>query len=311
MSATQKLVLALALAVLTLTPPLMDSSYFTGVLTVCLIYALWAMSWDFFSGLTGRENFGYTLFIGVGAYVSGYLNVNYGIHPWLDVLSAIGVSMLVALLVGLATLRLSGPYFALAMLAVATIVQRLMLIFWEYTGGEEGIQGILPLVANPLAYYYLVLALVVLVGLGLLALAHTPFGLLLRAIRGDDAACRAAGIDTAFYKVASLLLSAAVAGLGGGLYAHYQMQVSPQLFSVMMLMSIVTMVYVGGIGSIYGAAGGAILLSFLGEMLRSFGPYRLLVYGIVLILVLFFMPNGLMAPIWRRCGRVGGREPRR
>ena len=300
--------LAIALLVLALVPPLVGSSYLTGVLCVCLIYAIWAMSWDFFSGLTGRENFGYTLFVGVGAYVSGYLNVNYGLNPWLGAGMAIGLTTLVALVVGLATLRLSGPYFALAMLAMATIVQRMMLIFWEYTGGEEGIQGVMPLLANPLAYYYLVYAVAIVTGLALLAVSRSRFGLLLRAIRGDDASCQAAGINTAFYKVASLLVSGAVGGLGGVLYAHYQMQVSPQLFSVLMLMSIITMVYVGGIGSIYGAAGGAILLSFLGEMLRGFGPYRLLVYGIVLILVLFFMPNGLVAPLWRRLG--GGEKPR-
>ena len=308
MNRTQATGLAAALLLLALTPPLIGSSYLTGVLTVCLIYAIWAMSWDFFSGLTGRENFGYTLFVGIGAYASGYLNVNLGVGPWLGALLAIGLTTVAALIVGLATLRLSGPYFALAMLAMATMVQRLMLIFWEVTGGEEGIQGIAPLLADPLAYYYLVYALAIATGLALLAVARTRWGILLRAIRGDDASCQAAGINTAFYKVASLLLSGAVGGLGGVLYAHYQMQVSPQLFSVLMLMSIITMVYVGGIGSIYGAAGGAILLSFLGEMLRGFGPYRLLVYGIVLILVLFFMPNGLVAPLWRRLGSREGRR---
>ena len=101
-------------------------------------------------------------------------------------------------------------------------------------------------------------------------------GLLLRAIRGDEATCQAAGINVTFYKIASLMISAAFAGLGGALYAHYQLQVSPPLFSVVVSITIIIMVYVGGIGSIYGPVRGAILLTLLTEMLRGFGEYRLL-----------------------------------
>ena len=103
-----------------------------------------------------------------------------------------------------------------------------------------------------------------------------------------------------FYKIASLMISAAFAGLGGALYAHYQLQVSPPLFSVVVSITIIIMVYVGGIGSIYGPAMGAILLTLLTEMLRGFGEYRLWIYTLTLMLILFFLPNGLIAPLWRR-----------
>ena len=293
--------LAIAAALIAL-PPLIGSAYFVGILTVALIYAIWAMSLDCFSGLSGRENFGHSLFIGVGAYAAGYCSGVFGLSPWLGLPAGMLVAVAAGVLLGFPTLRLRGPYFALAMLSGAAIAQRLLLIFWDKTGGEEGIQGLLPLIASPIAYYYFVLLVTVLSGVILVSLARSRWGVLLRAIRGDEATCQAAGIDVTFYKISGLLVSAAFAGLGGVLYAHYQLQVSPQLFSITLVMSILTMVYVGGISSVYGAAGGAIVLSLLGELLRGLGAYRLLVYGLILILVLFFLPGGAVAPLWRRLG---------
>ncbi|MEP6557014.1 MAG: branched-chain amino acid ABC transporter permease, partial [Burkholderiales bacterium] len=126
-------------------------------------------------------------------------------------------------------------------------------------------------------------------------------------IRGDEATCQAAGINVTFYKIASLVISGALAGLGGAMYAHYQLQVSPQLFAVVTSITIITMVYVGGMGTVYGPAGGAILLVLLTELLRDFGEWRLMIYSCTLILILFFLPNGLIAPIWRRISGSGVR----
>jgi branched-chain amino acid transport system permease protein len=106
----------------------------------------------------------------------------------------------------------------------------------------------------------------------------------------------------------SLMISAAFAGLGGALYAHYQLQVSPQLFAVVTSITIITMVYVGGMGSIYGAVGGALLLTMLTEGLRNMGEWRLMVYSVLLILILFFLPHGFIAPLWQRIRR-GGQKP--
>jgi len=132
---------------------------------------------------------------------------------------------------------------------------------------------------------------------------------ILRAIRGDEATCQAAGINVTYYKIASLMISAAFAGAGGAMYAHYQLQVSPQLFAVVTSITIITMVYVGGMASIYGPVGGAILLVLLTELLRNFGEWRLMIYSCTLILILFFLPNGLIAPTWRRLrASLGARE---
>ena len=288
-------------------PLIFGGNYLIGVLTVSVIYGIWAVSWDFMSGLTGRENFGHSLFIGVGAYTAGFLNTTFGFSGWWSLPAAMVMAMVFALVIGVPTLRLKGPYFALAMLSGAVIMQRLMLIFWEQTGGEEGINGIEPLIRSQLGFYYFALAALVLVTALLLALARSHWGLILRAVRGDEATCQAAGINVTFYKIASLMISAAFAGAGGAIYAHYQLQVSPQLFAIVTSITIITMVYVGGMASIYGPVGGAILLVLLTELLRNFGEWRLMIYSCTLILILFFLPNGLIAPTWRRVKAKLGR----
>jgi branched-chain amino acid transport system permease protein len=289
-------------------PLVFGGNYLIGVLTVSVIYGIWAVSWDFMSGLTGRENFGHSLFIGVGAYTAGFLNTSFGFNGWWSLPAAMVMATVFALVIGIPTLRLKGPYFALAMLSGAVIMQRLMLIFWEQTGGEEGINGIEPLIRSQLGFYYFALASLVLVTALLLALARSSWGLILRAVRGDEATCQAAGINVTYYKIASLMISAACAGAGGAMYAHYQLQVSPQLFAVVTSITIITMVYVGGMSSIYGPVGGAILLVLLTELLRNFGEWRLMIYSCTLILILFFLPNGLIAPAWRRVKALVGRK---
>jgi branched-chain amino acid transport system permease protein len=261
------------------------------------------------SGLTGRENFGHSLFIGVGAYTAGFLNVQFGVGPWWSLPASMLVAMFFGLILGFPTLRLRGPYFALAMLSAAVIMQRLMLIFWEFTGGEEGIQDIKPLIKNQLHYYWFVLSLLGLTTLLLAWMARSRWGLILRAIRGDEATCLAAGLPITTYKIVSLIISAGFAGLGGALYAHYQLQVSPQLFAVVTSITIITMVYVGGMGTIFGPVGGALLLTLMTEGLRDFGEWRLMIYSLMLIFILFFLPNGIVAPTWNKLRNWRSREP--
>lgn len=303
----------LAVAALVALPLVFKSTYILGVATVALCYAIWAASWDFMSGLTGRENFGHALFIGVGAYAFGFANVTFALPPWAGLLIGPPLAVVFSLVVGLPTLRLSGPYFALAMLSSSVVMQKLAIIFASYTGGQDGLNGISPILASQRSSYYLTLAILVATVAILKYLALSPMGTLLRAIRGDEATCQAAGINVNFYKTVALMISAAFAGLGGGLYANYQLQVGPDLFEVALAINIIVMVYVGGMGSIWGAAGGAMLLVGLTESLRAFSEYRLWVYTLLLILILFFIPKGVLAPAWAaiRNAVAGGRAKAR
>src|SRR3954451_6190771 len=139
-------------------PFVFPSNYLIGVLTVSVMYGIWAVTWDFMSGLIGRENFGHALFIGVGAYTAGLLNTTFGFNGWGGLPASMATAVVFALLIGLPTLRLKGPYFALAMLSGSVIMQRLMLIFWESTGGEEGLNGLTPLIKSQIGFYYFGLA---------------------------------------------------------------------------------------------------------------------------------------------------------
>jgi branched-chain amino acid transport system permease protein len=291
-------------AVLAAVPWFFSSGYIIGVMTVALCFGIWAASWDFMSGLTGRENFGHSLFIGAGAYTAGFLNVNIGASPWWSLLVSPLVAVAFSLAFGFPTLRLRGPYFALAMLSGAALMQNLTVIFSGYTGGQDGLNGLDPILDSTLAYYYLTLALAVFTTVVLKLIASSSWGTILRAIRGDEASCEAAGINVTFYKIASLMVSAAFAGLGGALYAHYQLQVGPDLFAVVLSINIIVMVYVGGLGTIYGPVGGAILLNVLTESLRVFSEYRLWIYTLLLVFILFCMPQGLVAPLWQRIRRL-------
>lgn len=288
------------LALLAGLPPLLHSHYLTGVLIVCAIDGIWAASWDFFSGLTGRENFGQALFIGGGAYAAAFLNGNFGLNPWFSIPAGIAVAVVFALLVGFPTLRLKGPYFALATLASAAIMQQVAINLWQYTGGSEGIYGLDTLIESTLGFYYFVLALLVATVVVLGLIARSRWGTIMRAIKGDETACQAAGINVTFYKIASLAVSAAFAGLGGVLFAHYQQAVTPDDFDVFLSISVIIMAYVGGLGTIWGAACGGILLNLMLELMRGLGEYRLWVYYLILMVVLFFMREGLVAPLWRR-----------
>ena len=205
----------LAAIVLAGVPWLFGSGYILGVMTVALCFGIWAASWDFMSGLTGRENFGHSLFVGAGAYTAGFLNVNFAVNPWWSLIAAPLVAIAFSLAVGFPTLRLRGPYFALAMLSSAAVMQNLTIIFSRYTGGQDGLNGLEPILDSTLAYYYLTLFFLVVTTVILKLVANSSWGTILRAIRGDEASCQAAGINITFYKIASLVISAACAGLGG------------------------------------------------------------------------------------------------
>jgi branched-chain amino acid transport system permease protein len=293
------------LLVLLVLAPRFLGGYALSVLILCCLWAALAMSWDFMSGQTGRENFGHGMFIGTGAYAAAFLNLNAGVAPWPSVFAGAGCAVAVSLVVGLPTLRLQGPYFALATLAVAAILQRLTIIFWEQTGGEEGLSGLTPIAATPAAFYSIALAFLAVTAAVLIGLAASPWGILLRAIRGDELACEASGISTTLHKMAALVVSAFFAGAGGALYAFFQLQAGPYLFGVPTSLSVIIMSYVGGIGSVYGAIGGAFVLTASSEGLRRFGEYRLLFHSLVLILILFFLPGGLVAPLWRKLKGLG------
>jgi branched-chain amino acid transport system permease protein len=293
------------LLALALLPLAVRDRYFLSVFTLATLYAAIAASWDLLSGYTGRENFGHAMFIGTGAYTAALFNTRLHLPPVLGIAAGGGAVVALAILVGVPTLRLRGPYFALATLAGAGIMERLALLLWPLTGGEDGVYGVRPLSLSAPTTYLTTLAFMAAVVVGLYWATRSEWGMVLRAIRANEEACEASGLNTTVYKMGALLLSALPAGLAGGLYAHVQEHVGPAVYSAALSVTVIIMTVIGGIGTIYGAAAGGFLLTALGEVLRGFGPYRLLLFTAILLPVILFWPRGVVVQV---VGRLRGGE---
>jgi len=276
-----------------LLPFFTDSPYILGVITMASLYAVWAMSWDIFSGYTGEINFGYAFFIGTAAFVGAIFGTRLGLTPWLSIAIGALTAMLLAFILGILTLRLRGPYFTIITMAINIAFSELALVLWKWTGGEEGIAGIEPLTDGPASDYYVTLIFSFVVFVVLVILSRSKHGHILIAIRENEDAAEASGINTIIYRVLMFGLSAFIAGIGGGLHIHIQMHASHDLLSLSLSTMILIMAIFGGMGTIIGPMFGAYCLSILSELLRNLAEYRMLIYTGILVLTIFYAPNGI------------------
>jgi branched-chain amino acid transport system permease protein len=294
--------LSLLVAALFLFPLVYDDAYLMSVLVLACIYTVYVAAWDLLSGYTGQENFGFALFIGTGAYLVGFITkFSGGIAPlWGIPLGGLAAAV-IGLALGIPCLRLKGPYLALATLAAAAIADRLAIIFSKYTGGEDGIYGVEFLTGDPLTDYYAALVFMVVSVSILYITGRSHIGLLLKAIREDEAAAEAGGVNATVYKVAAFVVSAWFGGMAGAFNAHYLGYVGPDaVLASHISLNIIIMAIVGGAGTIINAALGAFVLAVAADYLKNFGEYHLLIYTSLLILVLLFMPKGIFTTIGAR-----------
>jgi branched-chain amino acid transport system permease protein len=292
---SRALVLVWVIALLGL-PAVYADAYVLRVLTMTCLYAIFVASWDLLAGYTGQVNFGHALFFGAGAYTSGLLSVKLGLSPWYTIWAAAGVGMLFGFLVGYLCLRLRGSYLSLATLAFPLIALGLLFAFPGFSGGELGISGLRRLAVTPVANYYIAAVSMLAIVLALWALADSKFGLVLHAIRDDEVAARASGINTLRYKMAAFAISGAAAGFAGALFAHYLRVAGPSSLEVALSFQVVIWGIFGGLATIYGPVAAVFLLYPLTEWLgsfKAFGEMRLLIFAVIVLLVLLFMPRGL------------------
>ncbi|MDF2500864.1 MAG: branched-chain amino acid transporter permease [Anaerosporomusa subterranea] len=301
MTVSSKL-LSLLVAALFLFPLVYDDAYLMSVLVLACIYTVYVAAWDLLSGFTGQENFGFALFIGTGAYLVGFITkFGGGIAPLWGILLGGLAAASIGLALGIPCLRLKGPYLALATLAAAAIADRLAIIFSKYTGGEDGIYGVEFLTGDPLTDYYAALVFMVVSVSILYMIGRSHIGLLLKAIREDETAAEAGGVNTTLYKVAAFVVSAWFGGMAGAFNAHYLGYVGPDaVLASHISLNIIIMAVVGGAGSIINAALGAFVLAVAADYLKHFGEYHLLIYTSLLILVLLFMPKGIFSTLGAR-----------
>jgi branched-chain amino acid transport system permease protein len=277
-------------------PFVYSDAYVLRILTMTCLFAIFAASWDLLAGYTGQVNFGHALFFGAGAYTSALASLKLGVSPWLTVWLGAAVAALCGYLSGFLCLRLRGSYLSLATLAFPLIALGLLFAVPDFSGGELGVSGLQRLVAGATANYYLACISMLVVVFGLWALADSRFGIVLHAIRDDEVAARASGINTPRYKLAVFALSAAAAGFAGALLAHYLRVAGPSTLEVALSFQVVIWGIFGGVATIYGPVVAVFILYPLTEWLASFkhfGELRLLIFAVIVLLVLLFMPRGL------------------
>ncbi len=278
------------------------------MLTMLFLYAVLAHGWNILGGYAGQTSIGHGLFFGVGAYASTLLVIKLGINPWLGMLAGAFMAAALGVAISIPCFRLRGHYFVIATLVVAESAYQLF-VGWDWVGGAIGLQ--LPMAAegfrnfqfhrNKEAYYYIALALLVVVTAGIWFMQRSRFGYILRAIRDDEEAARSLGFSTIYYKLAAMALSAGLVGMCGVFYAQYVLYIDPaSVLSLSLSVLMALIVILGGAGTVAGPILGAAILVPLSEYSRVIfsGSGRnvdLLIYGLLIMIIAVYRPDGLMS----------------
>lgn len=282
-------------------PLITQEPYFLRTIILACIFAIFAMSWDVLSGFTGQLSLGHGLFFGVGAYAAALLNIHLDWPPCLTVPAGAILSVLCGLLVGIPALRLRGMYLGLVTLAFPIILTSFVYMFSDFTGGELGIFGLKSLSQSMNLNYYLVIIIFVVSAYIMYKItdAESKFlriGIILHAIREDEIAARTSGIRTTRYKFIAFAASGFFSGIAGGLYAHFLRVAGPSTLELFFSFQVILWTIFGGTATIYGAVVGVFVLYPMMEVLSIFkwgDQYRLIIFALILMLTIFFMPEGI------------------
>ncbi len=286
--------------------PHIINPYIYQLVMLCGINVILAVSLNLVNGFTGQFSIGHAGFMAVGAYVSAMFSLQLG-RAWVTALAgagvpeviAQGVALFVALvaggivsaiagyIVGLPSLRLRGDYLAIVTLGFGEII-RVLILNIDAVGGARGLPGI----PGWASFFWVGLSVVAVITLSI-RLANSTHGRALFAIRDDEVAAEALGVDTTRYKVTAFVLGAFFAGVAGGLFAHYLSYLSPNSFTFLKSIEVIAMVVLGGMGSVSGSVLAAIVLTLLPEVLRPIKEYRMVIYSLMLIILMVTRPQGL------------------
>jgi len=282
--------------------PLFIKSYWLHVSIMALYYALLASSWTMLAGFAGQFSFATMALAGISAYTSALLVLKAGIPIWLGMIAGALMATVVGLLVGALVLRMSGPYLALFTIAFSEIVRITLNAEYQLTRGDMGLTvPHLYATVSKVPYYYTILGLLVASLVIMWAILRSRYGLFFRAIREDEQAAAAMGVNTVRYKILAFVISSFFAGVAGGFFAHYIGTLTPNsIMEIPRMGLVIAMSVIGGIESLAGAVAGATVVEFLQEYLRVIGMWRFVIFGLALVLILRFSQNGLIYPLYQR-----------
>ena len=292
--------LLLVLLILLIFVPFALNNYYIDILTITGIYAILALGLNIVVGLAGLLDLGYIAFYAIGAYSYGILNTEFGIPFWPALLIGGLLAAFAGMFLGMITLRLRGDYLAIVTLGFLMIVHLILNNWDSLTHGPNGILGISSpsigkfVFSEPIHFYYLILAISILAIFIINRINNSRIGRAWIAIREDEIAASAMGINVTTMKILAITLGASWAGVAGVFFAGRYSFISPESFTFLETVIVLSMVVLGGMGSIPGVILGAALLIILPEVLRGFQDYRMLVFGGAMVLMMVFRPQGLI-----------------
>ncbi len=292
---------ALWLVLIVLTPFLHLSRVQMRLGTMICLYAMLGMGLNVLIGYTGLVSLGHAGFYGLGAYVCALMQVKLGVNFWVALLCAGCFCALIGFLLGLPSLRLSGSYLSIVTLGFCEIVQMILKQWESVTNGNYGVRNIpkpkffgLELNLSNGGFLVTIMVLMTLTGLACLALRNSNTGRTWRAIKDDDLAATMMGINTSRYKILAFVVSAFITGLAGGFYSVVNGYIEPTNFVFNVSILILSVVIVGGLGTIRGMIFGAAILQLFPEVFRFLNEWRFVVYGLLLVLMMRFRPQGAL-----------------
>ncbi len=309
--------LVVAAAAAAVLPFLLGSGYAVGLAAEIGIYTIVALGLNLLMGYAGQVSLGQAAFVGIGAYTSAILTAKVGLSPWLSMVAGVTLSGLTAAVVGVPLLKLRGHYLAMGTLGFGVIMNILMVQWEDLTRGTVGIWGIPPLSIGGFAFdtdlrfYYVVAGAVILCMAMASNIINSRVGRAMRAVHGSEVAAGTSGVDTGRYKLQVFILSGAMAGLAGSLYAHHFRYIEPASFGFGHSIEFVVMVVIGGMASIWGAIFGAGAVTLIAEQVRRSLQYSPIIFGFVLVAIMIFMPWGLWRggmDVLRRLGWARSRQ---
>jgi branched-chain amino acid transport system permease protein len=289
------------LAFVAVLPALVANEYWRGVVIVSMYFAMLAAAWNLLAGYTGQFSLAPATFGMIGGYTTGLLSYHLGAPPHVGIPVAVVIAGLIGLVLGRVVMRLRGPYLALTTLSFAEIMRLVISNSIEFTRGDLGL-SVPGLMNNRLAWYYLFLAVLLTMQIGFFLLLRSRAGLYLQAIRDDEIAAASRGVTIVLWKTNAFALSAAISGLAGALYGHFAQLVSPELGLISQTGLIISMVVIGGLGTLVGPIGGAFLVYVTSEFLRDVGGYQLIVFSLLVIIFGRFFREGLWGLLRRALG---------
>lgn len=294
-----KHVIAVVLLAVLLAAPLSGNPYYLDVMNVVGIHTMVAVGLCLIMGYTGQVSLGHAAFYGIGAFISGILSATYHVPPLLALVIAVVATGIIAFFTALPIFRLKGNYLAMATLGFGISVYILFREAHDFTGGPSGLRGI-PYMGiggfefdNDLKIYYLVWAVCLSVLVIARNIVNSRTGRALRAIHGSEEAAASLGIDVDQFKVKVFVIGAVFAALAGAIYAHKVTFVSPQPFDFLFSVRLVVMAVLGGLASIWGAIFGTAVTTILSQLLHGFGELDTIAFGLILMVVMIYMPQGL------------------